>query len=100
MSICSTGLSHTAHFADGSVRPLAVTVKQACAILGVGPTKMWELIGTDGVKTVNIGRRRLVIYSSLEALVTPPANPATTAPQPRKRGRPRKQPDAKEGGAQ
>ncbi len=92
MNICRTGLSPNAH-----LQPLAVTVKQACAILGIGLTKMWELIGSKRVKTVNIDRRRLVIYSSLEALVSPPPN-ITTAQQPRKRGRPRKQPEGGQSG--
>jgi hypothetical protein len=56
--------------ADTTLKPLAVSIKRACATLGIGPTKMWELIGAGSVKTINIGRRRLVIFASLEALVT------------------------------
>jgi excisionase family DNA binding protein len=53
------------------VKPLAVTVKCACKMIGVGNTKMWALIKEGRVQTTSVGRRRLVIYSSLEDLVTP-----------------------------
>jgi excisionase family DNA binding protein len=55
--------------AEGA-KPLAVPVKAACKLLGVGNTTMWALIKAGRVKTVSIGRRRLVIYSSLESLLT------------------------------
>jgi excisionase family DNA binding protein len=49
--------------------PLAVTVKTACQLVGVGNTTMWALIKAGRVKTVSIGRRRLVIYASLKSLL-------------------------------
>ena len=52
------------------IKPLAVTVKTACQLVGVGNTTMWALIKAGRVKTVRIGRRRLVIYASLEGLVS------------------------------
>jgi hypothetical protein len=52
-----------------SAKPLAVPVRRACEILGVGNTTMWGLIKDERVKTIAIGRRRLVVYASLEALV-------------------------------
>lgn len=61
---------------DGA-RPLAVPVKTACKLVGVGNTTMWGLIKVGRVKTVSIGRRRLVIYASLEALLTPEAGEAS-----------------------
>jgi hypothetical protein len=55
---------------DGTVlKPLAVTVKNACEIIGVGHTTMWSLIKDEKVQTFSIGRRRLVVYSSLETLL-------------------------------
>ena len=68
MSICSTAISKDAR--EGT-KPLAVPVKIACRLVGVGNTTMWALIRDGRVKTINIGRRRLVIYASLEALLTP-----------------------------
>jgi excisionase family DNA binding protein len=50
-------------------RPLAVSVKAACQIIGVGNTTMWSLIKEGRLKTVQIGRRRLIIYASLRKLL-------------------------------
>jgi excisionase family DNA binding protein len=50
-------------------RPLAVSVKTACELIGVGNTTMWALIKEGRVKTVHIGRRCLIIYGSLEKLL-------------------------------
>jgi excisionase family DNA binding protein len=55
--------------APEDVKPLAVPVKTACRLVGVGNTTMWALIKSGRVKTVSLGRRRLVIYASLEALL-------------------------------
>jgi hypothetical protein len=51
------------------IRPLAVPVKVACKLMGVGNTTMWGLIKAGRVRTVSIGRRRLVVYGSLELLL-------------------------------
>lgn len=58
-------------------KPLAVQVKTACELIGVGNTTMWALIKDGRVKTVRIGRRRLVIYASLEALLVLEAGAAS-----------------------
>ena len=50
-------------------RPLAVSVKVACAVIGVGNTTLWALIKDGRIQTAKIGRRRLVIYESLVALI-------------------------------
>ena len=67
MSVCHTSFSGDE---QKRIKPLAVTVKTACQLVGVGNTTMWALIKAGRVKTVCIGRRRLVIYASLEALVS------------------------------
>jgi len=41
------------------------TVKEACAAVGIGKTKMHELIGGGAVGSVKVGRRRLVTVPSL-----------------------------------
>lgn len=74
MSIASTGLSREdrkARSASGGMKPLAVPVNMASKLLGVGNTKMWELIKDGRVKTISIDRRCLVICDSLERLVKP-----------------------------
>jgi len=50
-------------------QPLAVPVKAARNSLGIGNTKMWELIKEGEVETIKIGRRTLVIFASLENLI-------------------------------
>ena len=54
--------------APEGARPLAVSVKTACKLVGVGSTSMWALIKAGRVKTIGIGRRRLIIYASLATL--------------------------------
>jgi excisionase family DNA binding protein len=66
MSICSTGLSR---YELHGARPLAVSVKTARKLTDLGNTKIWELIKQQKLKTVAIGRRRLILYDSLEALI-------------------------------
>jgi excisionase family DNA binding protein len=53
-----------------SANPLAVSVKTACKLVGVGNTTMWALIKAGRVKTISIGRRCLVVFASLESLLT------------------------------
>jgi excisionase family DNA binding protein len=50
-------------------RPISTTVDDACRITGLGRTKIYELISDGTLKTVRLGRRRLVIFESLEALL-------------------------------
>ena len=50
-------------------KPVSTTVDDACRITGLGRTKIYELIGEGKLKTKTIGRRRLVIYASIEALM-------------------------------
>jgi excisionase family DNA binding protein len=52
-----------------SLKPLAVPVKTARALLGIGNTKFYELVNDRTIETISLGRRRLVIYASLERLV-------------------------------
>src|SRR5690349_7439261 len=51
--------------------PLAVHVDEAIETSGLGRTKIYALIKEGKLKTVAIGRRRLVVFSSLMALVAP-----------------------------
>jgi len=71
MSIPSTGISHSELHGQ---RPLTVTVKTARKLSGLGYTKIWELIKDQKLTTVSVGRRRLIIYASLEQLLSPEAD--------------------------
>jgi excisionase family DNA binding protein len=50
-------------------RPISVPIDDACRITGLGRTKIYELIAEGKLTSVSVGRRRLVIYESIEALL-------------------------------
>jgi hypothetical protein len=52
-------------------KPLTVTVATARRISGLGNTTLWALIKDRKLETVRIGRRTLITFRSLEALLTP-----------------------------
>jgi excisionase family DNA binding protein len=60
-----------------SHKPLGDPVKTACRLVGVGNTTMWALIKAGRVKSVRVGRRRVVIFSSLESLLNSDAEVAS-----------------------
>ena len=51
------------------MEPLTVTVAGARHALGIGTTKIYELIGEGRLRTVKIGRRTLIRIDSIHALV-------------------------------
>jgi hypothetical protein len=67
--------------------PIAVTIREACRISGLGQTSIWKLRREGRLETVHVPGcdRALVTYRSLVELLTPSAE----APR-RKRGRPRR----------
>jgi hypothetical protein len=70
--------------AGGQLRPLTVTPRTAQRILDVGNTKFWELVKAGKIKMVEVGGRRMAVYSSLEALADP--EPSDRNLQPRRPG--------------
>ena len=85
MSILTTGLSDY----EGA-KPLTVTVATAKRLSGLGNTTIWALIKDQTLETVHVGRRTLITFRSLEALLAPCL---TSQPRPhRGRGQPRKAP--------
>jgi hypothetical protein len=52
-----------------SLRPLAVSVKTARELIGVGNTSMWALIKSGQVDVIRPGRRTLVVLASLDAFI-------------------------------
>jgi len=58
---------------DGlELRPLAVTVATAGRLTGLGNTTLWALIKQGVLQTTSVGRRRLVLYRSIERLLVSP----------------------------
>jgi excisionase family DNA binding protein len=51
------------------MEPVTVTVEGAKKALGLGHTKIYELINDGRLKTVKIGKRTLVRCDSIRALV-------------------------------
>jgi len=50
--------------------PLLVAPKTACALLGIGNTKLYELIGQKRLAVVKFGKATRITMSSIEALAT------------------------------
>jgi excisionase family DNA binding protein len=51
--------------------PLAATIDDTCGLTGLGRTKVYGLIREGKLRTVRIGRRHLVLCSSIERLLQP-----------------------------
>lgn len=51
------------------MEPLTVTIADARRVLGIGNTKLYELINAGQLATIRLGRRRLVTTASLHQLV-------------------------------
>jgi excisionase family DNA binding protein len=49
--------------------PLAVRISDATRLTGIGKTKLFELIAEGKLETASIGRRRLILYNSLQRLL-------------------------------
>jgi excisionase family DNA binding protein len=87
VSVLSTGLSDQE---APAAKPLSVTVATARKLSGLGNTTLWRLIKERQLETVRVGRRTLITFRSLEALLAPCL---TSQPRPhRRRTRQRKAP--------
>lgn len=60
---------HARQFRRETLKPISTTVDDTCRITGLGRTKVYELIAEGKLQTTTIGRRRLVLFASIEALV-------------------------------
>jgi excisionase family DNA binding protein len=68
-----------------SAKPITVTVATARKLSGLGNTTVWALLKGGQLDAVRVGRRTLITFRSLEALLSP-----GSAPQCHGQGRPRK----------
>jgi excisionase family DNA binding protein len=76
-----------------SLEPLAVSPRQACVLLGVGNTRLYELIRDGELVTYHEGRARRVTMESIHARVARLAG-ASGDSEAHQRGRPPKRPRA------
>ena len=61
---------------------LSCTIEEACQATGIGRTKLYEEMSAGRVQTTNIGKRRLVLVSSLLRLIDPQAASAASSGAP------------------
>lgn len=59
-------------------KPISVTVRAARDLTGLGNTTLWKLIGDGTLATVRVGRRRLILFKSIEKLIEPTSEGAIT----------------------
>ena len=52
------------------LNPITVTVAEALRISGVGRTKLYELIASNEISSVTVGKRRLIDFASLKSRLT------------------------------
>lgn len=86
----STARPEVTSRAVGADLPLAITVRRASEVSGLGLTSIWSFLRDGRLEAVRVPgvRRTLVSYPSLTRLLGPPS---ASVPPPRKRGRPRKE---------
>jgi excisionase family DNA binding protein len=80
-----------------ALEPLAVTPRQACILLSVGNTRLYQLINEGELETYLDGRARRITMDSIRRRIgrlltggSASGGPTQAEPQPRRRGRPRK----------
>jgi len=63
--------------------PIAVTVRRACELSGLGPTTIWTFLEDGRLEAVRVPgvRRTLVGYASLARLLAPASDSPPTAPR-------------------
>lgn len=63
------GAAHRVGEPQANLVPLCVRVASATALLGIGRTKLYELIAPRELETIRVGRRTLVLRASIDALI-------------------------------
>ena len=61
-----------------SIAPIAVTFATGKKLSGLGLTTLWKLASEGRIELVRVGRRTLITYRSLQALLTPQVGPEPT----------------------
>jgi excisionase family DNA binding protein len=51
------------------VEPIAVRIPEACRMIGIGRSKLYELISSGDIETIKIGVSRLVLVASLTKFI-------------------------------
>jgi hypothetical protein len=53
----------------GELEPLAVSPRQACSLLNIGNTRLYQLLGARELDSYNEGRTRKITMASIKARV-------------------------------
>lgn len=48
---------------------ISVRIPEACRMIGIGRSKLYELMESGDIETIKVGASRLVLVSSLQAFV-------------------------------
>jgi excisionase family DNA binding protein len=51
------------------LEPLAVDIREACRLTGLGRSKLYELLTADEIPSVKIGKRRVIPVASLRKFI-------------------------------
>ncbi|MCZ7526569.1 MAG: helix-turn-helix domain-containing protein [Acidimicrobiia bacterium] len=51
------------------MQPVLYSIADATLVLGIGRTRLYQLMRSGEIETVHIGRRRLIPSASIDALV-------------------------------
>jgi excisionase family DNA binding protein len=51
------------------MEPLIIRIPDACRMIGVGRSKLYELLAAGEIEAVKIGARRLILLASLREFV-------------------------------
>jgi excisionase family DNA binding protein len=54
---------------DAVFRPIAVRIREACRLTGIGRSKLYELIAAGEIEIVNVGTITLIPVDSLRSFV-------------------------------
>jgi excisionase family DNA binding protein len=94
MEALDPGTTGRSPASKNDVEPLAISPRQACRLLGIGNTRLYELIAAGELVSYHEGRARRITMASIRARHARQLGASArndTKPQPRRRGRPRKQ---------
>lgn len=56
--------------ASAPIEPICMKVNDAARMIGVGRTKLYELIASGDIETVKLGKSTRVVTASLYSLIT------------------------------
>lgn len=54
---------------DTNVEPLSVDISGACRLTGLGRSKIYELLGSGELRSLKVGRRRIVTVAAIRAFL-------------------------------